>query len=502
MAGPDTAGTRGSAPPEDEPDPRRWRALSVTLVAGFMSLLDVSIVSVALPSMQESLATSPAMVQWVVSGYALTFGLALVPAGRLGDAFGRRRVFLVALAGFVVFSGLAGAATSIGMLVVARLAQGLAAGTLAPQNSGLIQQLFRGAERGRAFGAFGAVVGVSTAIGPVVGGLILALAGGPDGWRWIFLVNLPIGVVALVLAGRLIPRTRGGGRRGSIDVIGALLLGGAVFSLLLPLAQAESGGIAGLWWLFVVGAALAGLFAGWERWVVRRDGEPLLDLRLLTRIRGYATGTALGTVYFLGFSGVWLVFALFLQVGLDYTPLHSGLSVTAFALGSAVSAAVGGRLVARLGRRLTVIGLCAVLVGFGATIAVVLLVPAAELTWALAPTLLVAGIGGGMVISPNITLTLREVPVRMAGSAGGALQTGQRVGAAIGTAALPSVFYLVLGATGRDFPVAAAVALGCAVGSVAVALVIAVLDVRNERAVSRRRCSDEEAHSHDHAAHA
>jgi EmrB/QacA subfamily drug resistance transporter len=501
MAGLDTAGTRRPAPPGDEPDPRRWRALSVTLVAGFMSLLDVSIVSVALPSLQESLDTSPAMVQWVVSGYALTFGLALVPAGRLGDAFGRRRVFLVALAGFVVFSGLAGAATSIGMLVAARLAQGLAAGTLAPQNSGLIQQLFRGAERGRAFGAFGAVVGVSTAIGPVAGGLILALAGGPDGWRWIFLVNLPIGVVALVLAARLIPRTRGGGHRGGIDVIGALLLGGAVFSVLLPLAQAESGGIAGLWWLFIVGAALAGLFAGWERWVVRRDGEPLLDLRLLNRIRGYATGTALGTVYFLGFSGVWLVFALFLQVGLGYTPLHSGLSVTAFALGSAVSAAVGGRLVARLGRRLTVIGLCAVLVGLGATIAVVLLVPAAELTWALAPTLLVAGIGGGMVISPNITLTLREVPVRMAGSAGGALQTGQRVGAAIGTAALPSVFYLVLGATGQDFPVAAAVALSCAVGSVAAALVIAVLDLCNERAVSRRRCSDEEAHSHDHAAH-
>jgi EmrB/QacA subfamily drug resistance transporter len=502
MAGPDPTDTRRSAPSEDEPDPRRWRALSVTLVAGFMSLLDVSIVSVALPSMQESLGTDPAMVQWVVSGYALTFGLALVPAGRLGDAFGRRRVFLAALAGFVLFSGLAGAATSIEMLVGARLAQGLAAGTLAPQNSGLIQQLFRGAERGRAFGAFGAVVGISTAVGPVAGGLILALAGGPDGWRWIFFVNLPIGVVALVLAARLIPRTRGGGRRGGIDVIGALLLGGAVLSVLLPLAKAESGGLAGLWWLFVVGAALAGLFAGWERWLVRRDGEPLLDLRLLTRIRGYATGTALGTVYFLGFSGVWLVFALFLQVGLGYTPLHSGLSVTAFALGSAVSAAVGGRLVARLGRRLTVFGLCAVLVGLGATIAVVLLVPAAELAWAMAPTLLVAGVGGGMVISPNITLTLREVPVRMAGSAGGALQTGQRVGAAIGTAALPSVFYLVLGATGQDFPVAAAVALACAVGSVAAALVIAVLDLRNERAVSRRRCSDEEAHSHDHAAHA
>jgi EmrB/QacA subfamily drug resistance transporter len=498
MARPDA---RRSAPDADAPDPNRWQALSVTLVAGFMSLLDVSIVSVALPSLQQSLGADPAAVQWVVSGYALTFGLALVPAGRLGDALGRRRVFLGALAAFVLFSGLAGAAPNIGLLIAARLAQGLAAGTLAPQNSGLIQQLFRDAERGRAFGLFGATVGISTAVGPVVGGLLLALAGGPGGWRWIFLVNVPIGVVALVLAARLLPRGTGGGRTGHIDVVGGLLLGGAVLAVLLPLAQAESGGIARLWWLFVVGAALVAVFTVWERRVLARGGDPLLDPRLLTSTRGFATGAALGTVYFLGFSGIWLVFAVFLQSGLGYTPLQSGLSVTAFALGSAVSAAVGGRLVERFGRRLTVIGLAGVLTGLVVTIAVVLLVPAGALMWAMGPSLLIAGIGGGLVISPNITLTLREVPVRMAGSAGGALQTGQRVGAAIGTAALPGVFYLVLGATGQDFPVAAAVALGCAVLSVTAAFVIAVLDLRHERSMARRRCSEEETHSFDHAAH-
>ena len=143
--------------------------------AGFMSLLDVSIVAVALPSMREGLGASPAAIQWVVSGYALTFGLALVPAGRLGDAFGRRTMFLAALTGFVVCSAAAGAAQNVGMLVAARLVQGVAAGALAPQNSALIQQLFRGAERGRAFGFFGATVGISTAAGPVVGGL---------SWRW------------------------------------------------------------------------------------------------------------------------------------------------------------------------------------------------------------------------------------------------------------------------------------------------------------------------------
>ena len=203
--GSEQRGTDPAEPPDDTPDPRRWRALSVTLTAGFMSLLDVSIVAVALPSMRESLGASPAAIQWVVSGYALTFGLALVPAGRLGDAVGRRRMFLAALAGFVVCSAAAGAAQNEGMLVAARLAQGVAAGALAPQNSALIQQLFRGAERGRAFGFFGATVGISTAAGPVLGGVILALAGGPGGWRWIFYVNVPIGLVALVLAARLLP---------------------------------------------------------------------------------------------------------------------------------------------------------------------------------------------------------------------------------------------------------------------------------------------------------
>ena len=473
------AETETEQPDGYTPDPRRWRALWVTLTAGFMSLLDVSIVAVALPSLRESLGASPAGVQWIVSGYALTFGLALVPAGRLGDAIGRRRMFLVALTAFVVCSAAAGAATGIGMLVAARLAQGLAAGMLAPQNSALIQQLFRGEERGHAFGLFGATVGVSTAAGPVLGGLILGLIGGPDGWRWIFFVNVPIGIVALVLAFRLLPK--GAIRaRGHVDFLGVGLLGGGVFALMLPLVQAEAGGLRGLWWLFPLGAALIVAFALWERRVVARGGDPLLDPRLVTQTRGYATGAALGTVYFVGFSGVWLVFALFFQTGLGWTPLQSGLAVTPFALGSATSAVFGGRLIERFGRRLTVIGLTGVLLGIGAAALLLRTVPTPWVAWVVAPALLLGGLGGGLVISPNITMTLREVPVEMAGSAGGALQTGQRFGAAIGTATLPGLFYLVLGATGNDFRAAVAAALGAAVVGVAAALVIAVIDWRRQ----------------------
>ena len=218
------------------------------------------------------------------------------------------------------------------MLVAARLAQGIAAGSLAPQNSALIQQLFRDDERGRAFGLFGSTVGLSTAVGPIVGGVILAVAGEPDGWRWIFYVNVPIGVVALVLAARLIPRVDPGPRQRA-DLVGAGLLGGGVLALMLPLVLAEAGGLARLWWLFPVGAVVLVGFVWWERRIVARGRPPLLDVRLLTGTPGYASGTLLGTVYFIGFSGIWLVFALYLQSGLGFTPLQSGLSVTAVRVG-------------------------------------------------------------------------------------------------------------------------------------------------------------------------
>jgi MFS family permease len=265
------------ATPRTEPaaprpvDPKRWRILAVTQVAGFMTLLDVSIVNVALPSIQRDLGASAGTVQWVVSGYALAFGLALVPAGRLGDTLGRRRMFLIALSAFVVTSALSGAAPTVGLLIGARLLQGVAGGMLAPQNSGLIQDLFSGSERGKAFGILGATIGLATAAGPVIGGLILAAFTGPDGWRWVFYVNVPIGLVALVLAARLLPAISRGSVRGvHLDLVGSLLLGGGVLSLLLPLVQADTGGVRRLWWLFGVAVLLLATFVWWEARTVRR----------------------------------------------------------------------------------------------------------------------------------------------------------------------------------------------------------------------------------------
>jgi EmrB/QacA subfamily drug resistance transporter len=476
------------------PNPGRWPALAVTQVAGFMSLLDVSIVNVALPSIQRGLDVSSDTAQWVVSGYALTFGLALVPSGRIGDIVGRRVMFLLALGAFVATSAVSGAAPTAETLIAARVLQGAAGGMLAPQISALIQNLFRGAERGRAFGVYGATIGLSTAAGPVAGGAILAVMTGPDGWRWVFYVNVPIGVVALVLAARLIPAVTGErdrtadrtpARRGpDLDLIGVLLLGTGVLGLLFPLVQADNGRAGALTWVVVPAVGVLVLFALWEGHVARDERQPLVDPRL-ARVSGYAVGLGIGFVYFLGFTGIWLVFARFFQGGLDYSPLRSGLAVTPYAIGVASSAVVAGRLVPRLGRWLTVSGLVAVAVGLAGAALVLRQVGGDAAAWAAAGPLLLGGLGGGMVVTPNLTLSLESVPVRMAGVAGGALQTGQRVGAAIGTAGLAGIFSTRLADT-HDDAVAVSDTLLCASGVMLVALLLAVVELLRRRSRARR----------------
>jgi MFS family permease len=436
--------TRTGTTAEPGTDPRRWRILSVSLVVGFMSLLDVTIVHVALPSVRAGLDASPASAQWLVSGYALAFGLTLVTGGRLGDALGRRRLMAIGLVGFVVASAAVGLATHIGLAVAARLAQGLSAGLLTPQNSGLIQQLFRGPERGRAFGLFGLTVSLSSALGPVIGGAIIAVAGEENGWRWVFLVNVPIGLVALVAVLRLVPGAAPAREEGEVpdtsrglDVPGALLLGLGVLAVLYPMVMIEGGTT---WTLALLPLAplLLWAFARRELRLARQGGAPLLDVSLLRRTPGYADGILIGTVYFTGFTGIFLVLSVVLQEQLGFSALHTGFLSMPFALGAAVSSAVAGRLVSRYGRALTVVALGTMIAG------VVLLVALLPLA---VPTMLLAGIGGGAVISPNFTLTLADVPPRMGGAAGAALQTGQRIGSATGAALLMTTYGVVLGRT-------------------------------------------------------
>ncbi len=474
----DEALDTGAPGKADTPDPRRWRILAVTLVVGFMSLLDVTIVNVAIPSIQEGLDSSASTVQWVVSGYALTFGLTLVAGGRLGDAYGRRRLMLGGLVGFVLASAAVGLAPTAELVIVARLLQGAAAGLLTPQGSGLIQELFSGAERGRAFGYFGLTVSIASAAGPLLGGLIIAAAGPELGWRLLFLINVPIGLAAMVAVARLVPPPRDDGAPDRIDVAGAVLLGLSVVCLLYPLVSIEAGRRLPL--VLLVGVPVfAYAFGRWEHRLVRRGHAPLLDLELLRRLPGYGSGMLIGTLYFTGFTGVFLTASVWLQDSREVSALHAGLLLTPFALGSAISSPLAGRFVNRVGRPLTVVALATMMAAVAAAAVVGPGRTTDELVWALAPFLFLAGLGGGAVVSPNITLTLSEVPPRMGGAAGGALQTGQRIGSSIGAALLMTVYQLVTAGHGGDAGFRTALATALAVLSLA--LVAAVLAWRAGR---------------------
>ncbi|MCM3532803.1 MFS transporter [Cellulosimicrobium sp. XJ-DQ-B-000] len=475
-----------------EPDPNRWRVLPVCLAVGFITTLDVSIVNVALPSIESSLDAGPTQLQLVVAGYTLAFGLALVPAGRLGDAGARRPLFIAGLLGFALMSLASGLAPTDTWLGVARLLQGVSAGVLNPQVVGLIQQQFRGYERGRAFGMFGATIGVSTALGPLLGGLIIAAAGPETGWRWVFLVNIPVVAVLLPFAWRLVPgppRTGSGAARGPrrLDLVGLGLLGAATLGVMMPFVTTTGrGDDASRWWWLVPAAAAVAAAVGWERRYQRRTGEAVLDPQVVG-LGSFRNGALLGLAYFAGFTGIFLVVTLYLQDELGYTPLQAGLVGTPFAVASGVSAWFSGRWVARWGRELVVGGVVLVLVGVVAAEVVVRTLgddPGA-VGPALAVALLVAGAGSGTVIAPNQTLTLSEVPVSRAGVAGSMLQLGQRIGSAVGISVVLSVYYGGL-ASGDSAADATGRALLVTIGLVAVALVVGLLDLRSRRAEDRR----------------
>jgi len=409
----------------------------------------------------------------------------------VGDVVGRRPVFIGGVVLFGTASLACGLAATSAVLVAARLVQGAAGGILNPQVSGLIQQLFSGRERGRAFGMLGATIGISTAVGPIVGGLIISALGADAGWRWIFFVNLPIALVAVVLARRWLPAPRrASSARLDLDPLGVILLGGTVLAVLLPLVETGRGsGPSGSssaaipWWVALIGVLLGAGFIGWERSYTRRGRSPLVDLDLF-RVPGYSPGATVGLIYFGGFTGIFFVLTIYFQDALGYTPLLAGLAVTPFAAGSAVAAAVGGYLVARFGRLLVTVGLTTVLVGLVVVDLVLAHVTGPGVGWALAAPLLLAGTGSGLVISPNVTLTLAAVPVRRAGTAGGLLQTGQRIGTAAGIALIGAVYFAV--SATQDSTRGAVWALRVAAGLVAVALLASALDLRARRGPAQR----------------
>ena len=422
---------------------RAWRALAVLLIGMSMSLLDATVVNVALPTIRTSLNANEATLSWIISGYALAFGLVLIPAGRLGDRFGHKWIFIAGLALFTVASLACGLAQDSAQLVTARVIQGLAGGIYLPAVTAFIQLLFTGRTRGTAFAIMGAVIGVSSALGPIIGGLLIQAFGEKEGWRYVFDVNVPIGIIGLVAAIVLLPKGAASTKAsGGVDWIGLVLLAGGLVAILVPLIEGQTLG----WplWTYVLiagGVVLIVLFALWEIWYTKRGQSPLVPPHLYSHA-AFTGGTILALVYFAAFTSIFFSISILWQSGLGHTALESGFVSIPFAVGSILGASQSSRLAPILGRRVLVIGVGMLTVGLTAVWLVLLLVPAADLTsWALLGPLLTAGIGSGLFIAPNAQFIVATVDPQEAGAASGVVGTMQRLGSAVGIAVIGSVFF-------------------------------------------------------------
>ena len=433
-------------PPETagQADPRRWLTLVILLLAAFMNLLDVSIVTIAVPSIQRDLHASYTDLQWALAGYTLAYALVLITGGRLGDAFGRKRLFLIGVAGFTVMSALCGAATGPGMLIGCRVAQGAMGAIMVPQVLAVIQVTFPPHERIKALAGFGVTAGLGTVSGPLLGGLLITHDLFGLGWRTIFLINVPVGVIAFAAAAVLVRESRAASRP-RLDPAGVALISAALLLLLYPLVQGRQLG----WpaWTYVsmaLSLPLLAAFAWYERVKGRRDGSPLVPLSLFAD-RAFSAGMGVAVTFFLGIASFALVLTLFLQLGLGFSPLHAGLTFLPFSAGVLGSSGAAARLAPRFGRGVTMTGSLIIAAGVAVLIAVVHHYGAAVTTWDLVPGLAAAGLGLGAVIAPLADIVLAGVPHRDAGSASGVFNTGLQVGNSIGIALIGVIFFGMLG---------------------------------------------------------
>ncbi|HYI32314.1 MAG TPA: MFS transporter [Glaciibacter sp.] len=495
-----------TSPDSAAADRLRWQAFWVCVAVAALTILDIAKINVGLPSVEDSLGGGPTELQLLVAGYALAFGLALVPAGRLGDIRSRRLMFIIGLSSFTGASILCAVAPTIEMLVVARILQGVAAGIQMPQVFGMIQQLFLGPSRGRAFGLLGAVIGISTAFGPTLGGLLIAVGGEEDGWRLLFWMNVPLGLLALLFAIRLLPRVQAHeGGQTSLDLVGVLLLGVAILGLMLPfvLTTGAPTDDPNRWYWLVLSGAAGAAFVWWERRYQRQGKSPAVRFSLF-RTSSFRNGILIATAYFAALPAYFLLVTLFLQEGLGIEPVWVGTVTISFALASAVTSWLGGRLVNRWGRGLVVIGLVTVVVGFVAVLLAGAFATREVTPWLIAAAMTIAGAGGGLVISPNQTITLMDVPVTQGGVAGSMAQVGQRVGTSIGVAAVISTYYAVLyDRAGSPFHIQVfregfQGGMMVALAMIGVALVFAVLDLfgnRRSHRLNAKMAASDAAHA-------
>ncbi|MFB6960437.1 MFS transporter [Streptomyces sp. NPDC056309] len=434
-----------SPAPAPTADRRRWFALAIVMTAAFMDLVDVTIVNIAIPSIQHDAGASFSQIQWITAGYALAFAAGLITGGRLGDIHGRKRLFLLGIGGFTLASALCGFAANPDMLVAARLLQGAMAAMMVPQVLSIVHATFPAHERGKVFGLFGAIVGLGAVSGPLLGALLTEWNLFGLEWRPIFLINLPVGILALVLGNRFISESKAP-RALKLDLVGVALVTLGLLMLLYPLTRGRELG----WpvWGYVSMAGALAVFAAlvaYERSKAARDGSPLIELSLF-RVKSFAAGIAVQTVFGVALGVFFLVWTLYMQVGLGWSPLRAGLTGVPFSI--AVSTAAGisvQKLVPRFGRKVLQAGALVMAAG------VLLYIWESEryglhiAPWQMALPLVVMGVGMGLIVAPLTDAVLSEVPREHAGSASGLINTVQQMGNALGLGLVSVVFFGVIG---------------------------------------------------------
>ncbi|WP_327070315.1 MFS transporter [Kitasatospora sp. NBC_01302] len=425
-------------------DRRRWIALAIVMMASFMDLVDVTIVNVAIPSIQEHLGASFSAIQWVTAGYALAFAVGLITGGRLGDIYGRKRVFLIGIGGFTLASALCGLAVDPGMLVATRILQGATAALMVPQVLSIIHTSFPAHERGKVFGMFGAMVGLGAVSGPLLGALLTEWNLGGLEWRPIFLINLPVGVAGLLLGRRFIDESRSA-QSLRLDLVGMALAALGLLMLLYPLTQGRESGWP-LWGFVSMGLSLPmlALFVRYERFKARKDGSPLVELSLF-KVRSFAGGIGVQLVFGVTCGIFFLVWTLWMQIGLGWSPLRAGTTGIPFSI--AVSAAAGisvQQLVPRFGRKVLQTGALVMAGGVLLYLWEAHRYGTAIHSWQMALPLVVMGLGMGLIVAPLTDAVLADVPREHAGSASGLVNTTQQLGNALGLGLVSVAFFGVV----------------------------------------------------------
>lgn len=428
----------------------RGAAFAVCVTIAALTLLDLSKINVTLTAIERGLHASPSDLQLLVIGYAFSFGLVLIPAGRFGDVRSRRATLITGLVLFVVTSLACSIAMEPWQLVIGRLAQGVVAGIVMPQVLGMIQQLYKGPERARAFGIVGVITGVCVALGPTLGGILITLGGEELGWRLIWLMNVPLGLLVLPFALVHLPADEHAvGRRRELDLIGTAILGLALAAFIAPFVLTSGRGedVPSRWLLLGLSAGMFWAFVRWERGYIARGRAPVVDLGLL-RVPSFRLGTILTTLYFSALASTLLLMNVFLQEGIGLSAFLTGLVTLPYAASYILSASFSPRLSVRMGLGYQVLGFSILVVAICVTALVGYLSPSPLVAWGIALSWGIAGLGVGGLSAQNQTLSLSEIPPAHAGVAGSINQLGQRVGTAVGIAATSTV-YFVLAPPGR-----------------------------------------------------